>query len=82
MQIDYASIPVVRVRPDLLDVELHSAAQKNDLSVLLAHAKAVVVLECLVGRAVVTHVVFAPLNYYQVFVHLRRRAPIPVILVS
>ncbi len=60
MQIDYASIPVMRVRPYLLDVELHSAAQKDDFSVLLAHTKAVVVLEYLVGRAVVTHVLFAP----------------------
>src|SRR5262249_48632609 len=76
-----ASIPVVRVRPDLLDVEVHSATEKYYSSVFLAHAKAVVVLECLIGRAVVTYVLLAPLDHDEILVHLRGRSPIPVILV-
>src|ERR1035441_2911056 len=41
--------------PDLLDVELHATAQVNR-SILFAHAKTLVVFECLVRRAVVPHI--------------------------
>src|SRR5690349_23925263 len=67
--------------PDFLDVELHAAA-KIDWRILLAHAEAVVVLICLVGRAVIFHIVQAPFNDNQVFVDLRWRSPVPVVLVA
>src|ERR1700751_5257120 len=75
------SVPVVRVPPDSLDVELDSAAEVDGL-VFFAHAEALVVLKGLKRCAVVADVVETPLDDDQIFVDLRRRAPIPMVLVA
>src|ERR1017187_3276958 len=67
--------------PDLLDVELHATAQVNR-SILFAHAKTLVVFECLVRRAVVPHIFATPLNDDEVLVDLRRRSPVSMVLVA
>src|SRR5229473_6453783 len=74
-------IPVMRVPPDFLDVEFDAAAEVDGL-VFLAHAEALVVLKGLKRRAVVADVVEAPLDDDEVLVGLRRRAPIPMVLVA
>jgi hypothetical protein len=71
----------MRVPPDFLDIELNTAAQ-IDWRIFFIHAEALVMIEGLKRSAVVAYIVKAPLNYDEVFVHLRRRAPIPMILVA
>src|SRR5579872_6555459 len=74
-------VPVVGVPPDFLDVEGNAAAEVHRC-VFLVHAKALVVLESLKRSAVVTHVIEAPLNHYEVLEELRRRSPVPMVLMA
>src|SRR5579859_13880 len=69
------------VPPDFLDVEFDIAAEVY-WCVFLAHAEALVVLESLEGSAVVAHIFDAPLDHDEVLVDLRRRSPVPMILVA
>src|ERR1017187_8168098 len=69
------------MRPDLLNIELHATAQVNR-SILLAHAEALVMIECLVRRAVVLHIFATPLNHDEVLEDLRRRSPVPMVLMT
>src|ERR1700685_1803644 len=53
-----------------------------DRRVFFAHAKTLIVLESLKRSAVVSYVIEAPLNDNEILVDLRRRTPVPIVLVS
>jgi hypothetical protein len=68
-----ALVPVMRVRPDFLDVEGNPAAEIHRL-VFLCHAKSLIVLEGLKRCAVVAHIVEAPLDDDQILIDHNRDA--------
>src|SRR5580698_11473919 len=76
-----ALVPVMRMRPDFLNVEGNPAAEIHGL-VFLRHAKVLIVLEGLKRRAIVAHVVETPLDDDQILIDLRGRTPVPVVLVA
>src|SRR5579862_6639701 len=74
-------VPMMRVPPDLLDVELDAAAKINR-GVLFVHAELLVMVELLVGRAIVANILETPLDDDQVPIDLRGRTPVPMILMA
>src|ERR1700722_15990800 len=74
-------IPVMRVPPDLLDIESDPAAEV-DWRIFLGHAEGLEMFECLKRSAVVAHIFETPLNDDEVLENLGRRAPVPMVLMA